>query len=786
MKTHSLEVLGFSRVVKLLAKKCVTVPGRDRARGMQPEISLHAVEEMQRKLVEILAILESSERLPIGELENLTPLLSRSAVEGSALEPLELLSLSRSARMADDILRHEKGHHDDRPLLHAITRGLDPLLSLQIAVAKTIDTEGEVLDGASAELAAIRKEIEATRAEVRRILDGYLQSTQTKRSLQDSIITLRNGRYVLPVKGGDRRSVDGIVHDHSGSGATVFVEPIETVARNNALARLRQEEAREIRKILQALTTIVAEGAGALARNFEIIGEIDFLQAKGLLGKEWGATIPTLKIHGPLEIRQGRHPLLELSLAAINRSADLVPFEIAYPDECRSVVLTGPNTGGKTVALKTVGLFSLLAQCGMALPAGEGTRLPFFTAVHADIGDDQSIEKNLSSYSGHIEQVVNLLREVDDGTLVLIDEIGAGTDPAEGAALAMAIIEEVHARGATSLITTHLGSLKLFVHETSGMVNASMEFDNEKLRPTYRLEIGMPGTSHGLEIAERLGVPAAVVERARDNLGSDAADMEKLLADLKKKNRSLDELLWQTQNDREEIAGALHDLDKRERSLREEERHWKGRALEEAKRYLEESRSLVERHVKEIRTGGGERRTIREARSAIEAEREHLEEQIEALQKHDPPARGKDELAVGRFVHVESMNQTGKIVAKSNKPNRFYIEAGGLRLEVDGKDLAVVSRPGRRRAIQKNVVPVLREAKLEIDLRGMTAEEAVEAVDQFLDDAVLSGVGAIQIIHGIGTGVLRRTVQEMLAEDSRVGKTKLSRNGGLSVVEMND
>ncbi len=786
MKKHSLEVLGFAHVVKLLAKKCFTLPGKERARRMLPECSLPSVEEMHHKLSEILAILDSSDRLPIGELENLTPLLSRAAVDGAALEPLELLSLSRSARMADDLIRHEKGHREDRPLLHGITSGLDPLLSLQIAVAKAIDTEGEVLDSASAELAAIRKEIEATRVEVRRILDGYLQSTQTRRSLQDSIITLRNGRYVLPVKGGDRRSVDGIVHDHSGSGATVFVEPIETVARNNSLARLQQEETREIRKILQALTTVVAEGAGVLARNFEIIGELDFLQSKGLLAKEWEATIPSLEVRGPLEIRKGRHPLLEQSLAAMNRSQDLVPFDVSYPDDCRSVVLTGPNTGGKTVALKTVGLFSLMAQCGMALPADEGTKLPFFTSVHADIGDDQSIEKNLSSYSGHIEQVVHLLRDVDEGTLVLIDEIGAGTDPAEGSALAMAIIEEIHERGATSLITTHLGSLKLFVHETSGMVNASMEFDNEKLRPTYHLEIGLPGTSHGLEIAERLGVPSKVVEKARLNLGGNAADMEKLLADLKRKNRDLDELVWQTERDREEVARALQDVGDRERALREEERHWKSRALEEAKRYLDESRSLVERHVKEIRTGGGERRTIRAARNEIETGRQHLEEQIDELQQNTAPVRDSGKLEIGKFVHVGSMNQTGKIVAQSNQPNRFYIEAGGLRLEVDGKDLEVVSRPGKQKAIQRNVSPVIREARVEIDLRGMTAEEAFEAVDRFLDDAVLSGVGAIQIIHGIGTGVLRSTVQEMLASDSRVGGVKLSRSGGLSMVEMRD
>ncbi len=786
MNQHTLDLLAFPRVIDLLRAKCVTSPGRTLASRLVPFRSEERVRALQERLAEMLSVIELRGEPPVDPLDDLTPLLARSAVDGAALEPSELLALSRSARLADDLRRFAADDETRWPSFHALAAGLDPLVDFQMSVARAIDTEGEIVDSASGELAAIRSEIGATRSEVRRILDGYLQSNEVKRSLQESIITLRNGRYVLPVKGGDRRAVEGIVHDHSGSGATLFVEPIETVAKNNALTKLRREEAREIRRILRGLTKKVASAAGAFGRNLEIIGEIDFLRAKARLAAEWGCSLPAVRETAPLRIERGRHPLLEISLHRGGRAGELVPLDIHMPDDCRSIVLTGPNTGGKTVALKTVGLFALMAQSGLALPAEEGTSLPLFRSIHAVIGDDQSIEENLSSFSAHLSQVVDLLRSSDERTLVLIDEIGAGTDPAEGSALAMALLEEIHRRRATSLVTTHLGSLKVFVHNTPGMVNASMAFDTDRMRPTYRLEIGLPGTSHALEIARRLGVDDEVISRARENLGSSELELASLLHDLKERSRHLERLIASTTEEKAMLDALERKVREREEAVRRDERLWKRKALEEAKRYLDESRSLVERQVREIRRYGGRRQSVREARAAIEKERARLAGGIEELRAVSNTECSDDDLAKGRFVRIRSLNRVGRITGRSNRGDRFLIESGGVRLEAARNDLVPADEPRPKRAKNVLVGAPLRDAKLELDLRGMTAQEASAAADRFIDDAVLAGVGSVRIIHGIGTGVLRKTIQELLAADPRVGSTKLAKDGGSSVVEMGE
>ncbi len=787
MDRHALGVLEFYRIVELVTEKCVTPAGSLLAENMVPVAAAGVLRDLQDLLREVIGVLERDGRLPLEGAADLTGLLARASVDGAALDAGQLLQVLRSSRAADDTSSALSRKKDGINCLADLASGLEPLQPLQMAIARAISPEGEVLDSASHALAAVRSEIEATRVEVRALLDRHLQTLSLKKSLQDSIITLRNGRYVLPVKGGARGSVEGIVHDHSGSGATVFIEPIETVGRNNALARLHQEESREIRKVLQKLTSRVRECAGALSRNMEILADLDFLQAKGLACRGWRGTIPEVRIGGTIEIVQGRHPLLERTLSLANDKDSLVPLDLSYPDGIRSIVLTGPNTGGKTVALKTLGLFVLMAQSGLAIPAGAGTRLPLFDSVHADIGDEQSIDRSLSSFSAHLEQVVAILREAGENSLVLLDEIGAGTDPAEGSALAMALLEELHARGVTSLVTTHLGSLKVFVHDTGGMSNASMAFDRNALCPTYRLDVGLPGTSHALSIAERLGVDPKLIQRARENLGSSEMEMGKLLADLKSRGAEMDWRLEELSRDQADIEQERIDLVSRERMLRSDRRELKAKALGEAKRYLDESRALVERHVKEIREQGGERESIRSARQEIERERRNLRARLDELEGTDEtPGDTGDILHIGQAVRIASMEKTGFIVEEGNRAGRYYVETGGIRLEIDSTDLSPARDVGKRKAKPVSHSLPAKTVRLQLDLRGMTAEEARDEVDKFLDDAVLSGASTVEIIHGIGTGVLRREVGVMLRCDPRIRRFELAHGRGASVAEMND
>ncbi|MBN1826746.1 MAG: endonuclease MutS2 [Candidatus Eisenbacteria bacterium] len=781
MYPHTLEVLEFVRIVDLVGGRCVSEPGRRLASRLAPLASLDQVREAHAKLDEMIGLLEREGHVPIEETGVVEPLLQRSAVEGSALEPKELLLLLRAARVADDVERFFRKRSGACPKLAALTGGLDPLTDVQMRIARAVDEEGVVTDHASPELAAIREETEQIRREVLRILERRLKAKSADHILQEDLITLRNGRYVLPVKEGAKRKIEGIVHDHSGTGQTVFIEPMETVERNNLLARLRREEEREIRRIRKDLTDRVRENASLFSSNATILAQVDLLQGKGLLARATESRIPDIGKGGRIRIIQGRHPLLELSLDADGRREELVPLDLEYPEECRTLVLTGPNTGGKTVALKTLGLFTVMAQAGLALPSGEGTRIRYFDRVFGDIGDEQSIENSLSSFAAHLRQMVLIVNGAGENTLVLLDELGSGTDPTEGAALAQALLEELHERGATSLVTTHLGALKVFVHDREGMENASMAFDREKLRPTYRLEVGLPGTSHAIEIAARLGLPERVVARAREGMACGESEMESLITDLRARGRDLDARERRAAEDRERLDRTLREVEEREKKLGEEERSVRRRVLEEADRLLDETRARVERIVRDLRSGGADREAVRGAHDALEETKRLVDD---ARGEPGVAEAAPKPIAVGQNVHVRTMDRVGRVVGMGNREGKVFVETGGIRLEVALADLEPTEATGKKQAIRPSLETPRPEPRLELDLRGMTADEARDATDKFLDDAFLSGVPRVRIVHGIGTGTLRREITRMLTEDPRVLSHELGGNGGFSTAEI--
>jgi len=778
---HALDVLEFNRIVELVRGKCLSPLGAARTERMVPFVSPETMRDRHARLREVLGIIDRKGTIPLGGAVDLSAPLARATVEGAILEPAELLQVLRMARMADDVKRFFRGEAEPSPKLMAIASGLEPLTAMQKEIARCLDEDGRVVDRASSELAAIRSEIESTREEVRAVLERTLHSRRLQRSLQEPIITLRNGRYVLPVKEEERRAIEGIVHDHSGSGATVFIEPIETVEKNNRLARLHREEEREVRRILRSLTDRVRDEGGALARNGEILALLDFTQAKGMFARETRSVIPECASGGRIRIRKGRHPLLEKSLVAAGRGESLTPLDIEFPEGAATMVLTGPNAGGKTVALKTIGLFALMAQAGLGVPAEEGTELPFFEKIFADIGDEQSIESSLSSFSARLRHMVRILEDAGPGSLVLLDELGSGTDPSEGAALAMSVLEEIHSRGAVSFVTTHLGSLKIFVHEHPGMVNASMAFDRERLWPTYRLEVGFPGTSHALEIAARLGIPEAVVERARGYSSGAEGEIDSLLDDLRARAARAGELERALAGEKERIAALSSRLDEEARVFGEEKRRWESAKTAEAKRVLDDARALVERVVREIRGGGAETDAVRRAHRALEEERERLAARLQDL---EAPRRVPEPVEVGQMVHVRSMNRDGQVVALANREGRVLVETGGIRLEIPASDLGPPKGKTRAKPRGAGLENPPKDAAYELDLRGLRIEEARTALDRFLDRAAVSGLPSVRIIHGIGTGKVRAEVGAVLAEDPRVESFRLGENGGFTVVEM--
>lgn len=777
----TLETLEFVKIREMLAARCETPLGVELALNLRPATDPEVVRAWQEETAEAEKVLRQSAP-PLSSVRDLRPLLERARA-GGRLSGLELGHIGAVLAAVRAFSRFSGRLGSEFPRWKEIAKDLTPMPDLEEALSRSIGPDGSVLDSASPALARIRQERRVQEARLKEKLEGFLRDPAWQNLLQDLVITQRNNRYVLLVKQEHRHRFPGIVHGQSASGATLFIEPLPVVELNNRLRLLEDQEEEEVIRILTHLTEEVARRREPLCRSLEALGRLDFLLAKARLAADQEAVAPAFNPDGRIRLRAARHPLLPRE--------KVVPVDVELGTEFDILVVTGPNTGGKTVSLKTVGLLVLMAQAGLFLPAGYGSEVSVFAGVYADIGDEQSIEQSLSTFSSHMKNIASFLRELELPALVLLDEIGAGTDPAEGAALAQGILEYLRERGAKAMVTTHLGELKLYAHRTPRAANAAVEFDSVRLLPTYRLLLGLPGRSNALEIAETLGCPKPVVEKAREMLGRDHKELGSLLAELERETREYRRL-------REEAARKLEELAKEAEALRrraEEEERKRERLLLEAR---QEARSLVRRAQAEVKA------IVRELRARLDEEGRRAADRVaqkaqEELRRLVPEAEEPVQVAnapmataePGQWVWVPRLGQQGQILALHGN-REAEVLVGSMKLRLPTAELEALAEPGPERKAAKTAGSVFVQADTQISpsimVRGLTAEEAVARVDKYLDEAVLAGLSTVVVIHGKGEGILRRVIHEYLKNHPRVKDYRLGNPGeggaGVTVVSL--
>ncbi|HET9886530.1 MAG TPA: endonuclease MutS2 [bacterium] len=768
MNPHSMRVLEFAKIQSALVDRTTFAGGAMLAASLRPFSDRAALLERLCEVSEIRRILDESD-LPIHGLADLPRILDRAEPEGSVLPAVDLAPVARSLHVVHRLRSFFQEWEEKIPRLAARAHELSALGVLREEIDRCIDSAGEIRDSASPALRKIRRDQESLREK----LNDRLAQVARQLSSPDAeaMVTLRGHRYVVVVRRDRTKGLTGIIHGQSGSGASIILEPAPVVPLNNEMAELRSAEEEEIQRILTELTAQVRGHVPELRRNEEILAHLDLVSAAGKLSRDLDCVPALPSEKGEIVVRGGRHPLLEMR----NGARKTVPLDLVLGGEsARTLVITGPNTGGKTVALKTVGLFALMHQSGLHLPAAEGTRFPIFEDIFADIGDEQSIEASLSTFSSHLSHVVQMLEGAGPQTLVLLDELGVGTDPDEGAALGKVVLRELTRRGALTIVTTHYGSLKVFAHETEGLQNASLEFDRESLTPTYRFLPGIPGSSEAISIARRLGFPQQLLDEARAMLGVEREDVEGLLADLRAKRSELETASQDLARERAQLEETQSKVEKRLAGIQEEKVRAKREALEEARRLIERSKAELNEILDAVRHDDGGKAWGR-ARSRIGEMGRNVERELIVEERSREAAHPANpaEIRQGTLVAIPLLGWKGNALGPPGSNGKVLVAVGSFRLELPVTSLEIrTPSPGERRAAAPSHAmaddSASSAAKFEIDLRGRTVEEALDEVDRTLDGLVVRGGNWLRIIHGKGTGALRNAITERLKGDQRV------------------
>lgn len=754
---HKLE---YDKIIDLLVKACASQMGKEIAAGLRPSLSLPEVSHILAETTQGKEVLRLHPNFSLGGIRDVRSPLHKAEM-GGIIEPQEFLALDDTIGASRRIKGFFGGDGEKYELLADYARSLGVFPELEHRIKRVVTADGDVSDNASAELARIRKQLRSLQGKAREKLESIIRSPELQKYLQDPLITIRNERYVIPVKQEYRNQIPGLVHDQSGSGATLFIEPIASVELTNEVKRYEAMERAEVSRILRELTGAVRQKMEDLRHTLEALAQLDFIIAKAKLSMEMDGGAPLMNDQGHINIIQGRHPLIR---------GRVVPITISLGRDFDTLVITGPNTGGKTVTLKTVGLFILMAQSGLHVPAQDGTDLAVFCRVYADIGDEQSIEQSLSTFSSHMTNIIKILEDVNEQTLVLLDELGAGTDPTEGAALAMSILEHLIRVGAKTIATTHYSELKSFAYSQERVENASVEFDAETLRPTYRLLIGVPGRSNAFEISLRLGLMPHLVERARSFLSQEELKMADLIADLET-NQILSERERKEAEKLKKLAQTkLRQLEKRELEHREKTGTIIRKAQEEALEIVSRARRESETLLKEAREAL--KKAPRETQEELLAMRNSLREKEAVLQDEIYQDTGDESpiprnLEPGDMVLIKRLNQKAQVLEKPKNDEEVLVRAGVMKLSVKLKDLRKLeeenySKQAERTGVGQIVAGKAREIRSELDLRGLTVDEALAEVDKYLDDAYLAGLSQASIIHGKGTGALRSAITELV------------------------
>ncbi|GEN35198.1 endonuclease MutS2 [Aneurinibacillus danicus] len=785
MEARTFTTLEFDKIIEQLSTHASSSLGREKVEALIPSTNYEEVQRRQQATYEGSTVLRLRGSVPLGGIRDIRPACKRAAM-GGMLNAAELLDIAstlygggRLKAFIASIVEQEP-----LPLLEELLNRVERLQGIENEINRAIDENGMVMDSASPALSQVRGQIRGAEKRIRERLEQMIRNSSTQKMLQEPIVTIRNDRFVIPVKQEYRHVFGGIVHDQSASGATLFVEPQVVVNISNELRELKMKEEREVEKILLSLSAKVAEVSEVLLHNVECLAEADFIFAKASYAHTLKAVQPVINDNGYLRIKKGRHPLIPAS--------QVVPIDVELGRDYTAIVVTGPNTGGKTVSLKTVGLFSLMAMAGLQIPADEGSEMAVFEGVYADIGDEQSIEQSLSTFSSHMTNISHILQHVNNRSLVLFDELGAGTDPTEGAALAMAIIDYVHQRGARLVATTHYSELKAYAYDRPQIVNASVEFDEVTLRPTYRLLVGIPGRSNAFAIASRLGLPENILAQARNFVKTEETEIDTMIASLEEnqrraeaERREVEQLRAELERERRELERELANLDEKKDRLYQQ-------AEEEARTAVEKARKEAETIIAELRQIAREERAGIKEHKLIEA-RKRLEEASPTLRKKKKPKKAgvplnQQPLEVGDEVRVLSFNQKGEIVGKVSD-KEFQVQIGIVKMNVKADNLEKL-RSAKPQVTQQ--ITKIRSARdpvrMELDVRGNTVEDAIIQIDKYLDEAILDGLNQVSIIHGKGTGALGLGIQKYLRNHRLVKSFRWGGQGegglGATVVEL--
>ena len=790
MNQKTLTKLEYHKIIAMLEEQASSFRGRQLCRKLKPMTNLDKINTSQEQTAAAFTRLIKKGRISFSDAAPVEESMKRLEV-GAALGSGELLRILKLLQTAGRVKAY--GRHDTQDeltdCLDAYFEQLEPLTLLANEIERCIISEDEISDDASSTLKHIRRNINNMNDKVHATLTNLVNGS-LRTYLQDPIITMRGDRYCLPVKAECRGNVQGMIHDQSSTGSTLFIEPMAVVKLNNDLKELYAKEQEEIQVILARLSEDTAEYIEEIRTDYRSLTDLDFIFARGRLALEMNGSRPLFNTEGRIYIREGRHPLLD--------ARKVVPITISLGKDFTLLIVTGPNTGGKTVSLKTVGLLTLMGQAGLHIPAGDHSELAVFHQVYADIGDEQSIEQSLSTFSSHMTNIVSFLQDVDENSLVLFDELGAGTDPTEGAALATAILSYLHKRGIRAMATTHYSELKVYALSTPGVENACCEFDVESLKPTYRLLIGIPGKSNAFAISSKLGIPDYIIEDAKKRLTEQDVSFEDMMTDLETSKRTIE-------NEREEIAAYKREIEalkmqtrqkqdkldeQRERILRE--------ANEKANAILRDAKDVADETIKNFRKFGKENISAAD----MEKERERLRKKIKdtsaasTIKAQKPKKAYKpSDFKLGESVKVLSMNLTGTISSKPDSRGNVTVQMGILRSQVNISDLEIIEdvNPYSPKAMKRTSKGKIKMSKSlsvspEINLLGKTVDEAVSELDKYLDDALLSHLNSVRVVHGKGTGALRKGIHEYLRRQKHVKSYRLAEYGegdaGVTIVEL--
>lgn len=788
MNEKVFRTLEYDKIIEKLAGYAVSPMAKEMARALRPSVAMSEIILRQQETTEAVSMVLRKGNPSFGGFREVRPQLKRAEM-GGVLSIAELMNIGEFLYVCRKAKNYAKSENKEEVYerLDEYFALLTLIPDLENEITRCIVSESEIADDASAGLKSVRKEIKVSNERVKDHLNGVISSSAYRNMLQDFVITIRNDRYCVPVKSEYRNTFPGMIHDQSNTGSTLFMEPLSVVQLNNKIKELQAKEQEEIQKILVQLSLMVTQNEAQLAANLELLTQLDFIFAKAQLSLSMDGTQPMFQTKGYVNIRKGRHPLLD--------PKTVVPTNIYLGKDFTTLLITGPNTGGKTVALKTLGLLCLMGQAGLHIPANESSQLSIFDQVFADIGDEQSIEQSLSTFSAHMTNIVRILQEVTDHSLVLFDELGAGTDPTEGAALAMAIIQTLHDRKIRTAVTTHYSELKVYALSTDGIENACCEFDVETLRPTYRLLIGIPGKSNAFAISKRLGLQDEIIESAKEFISHDEARFEDVITDLEISKKSVAFEQERAEQYRREAERLKKEVEHQKEKTREQKEKILQKAREEAKMIYAQAKEEADQIIKDMNREAKQKNQQKaiESRAKLKQKLSSVQEDFLKSKKVKPTHKAPETVKAGDRVYVISFDQNGTALSAPDKNKEVMVQMGAMKAKIPLAELMLDDTPQPKEPKQRpNAVRQKAQKSqfisAEIDCRGQLVDEAIANIDKYIDDAYLSGLKQIIIIHGKGTGALRAGVQQYLRTNSHVKSFRAGTFGegdaGVTVVEL--